>query len=106
MDMSWHELIVRNEKEYLDIPPESGEYLVALKDTDPFEYSDGTVEDMSTVIVVSFDSDTMIFNDHDGWVWNALRPEVPQATYIITHWMPLPDLPFKKHPNQRIHDGK
>ena len=96
--MEWRKLMIDEQPCSVCVPDKSGEYLVALKDTDPLEYSDGSFEDLSCVIKVQFDFDQMIFYDGDGWFWNAYKPETtaPMSSYIITHWMPLPDLPFEK----------
>lgn len=79
-----------------ELPKENGRYLVALKDTDPFEFNDGRIEDSSYVREMYYDADQMIFNDGEDWYWNMLRPLATNGNYIITHWMPLPDLPFEK----------
>ena len=79
-----------------ELPKESGYYLVAFKDVDPFVFDDGCVEDSSYVANIYYNADQMIFSDEQDWYWNMLRPTVPNGSSIITHWMPLPDLPFEK----------
>ncbi len=78
-----------------ELPKENGDYLVAVKDTNPIEYLDG-IDDLSRVEMMHYDADQMIFNDQRNWYWNMLKFQVPNHYYIITHWMPLPDLPFEK----------
>ena len=79
-----------------ELPKETGQYLVALKDIDPFEINDELIEDTSYVHEMHYDADQMIFNDGEDWYWNMLRPKATNGNCIITHWMPLPDLPFEK----------
>lgn len=73
-------------------PEESGEYIVAVKDTAP-----ELAGDFSYLDVMRFDSEAKVWSA-DGTYFNALLPDTPCGDYKLIAWQPFPTPPWEIMP--------